>query len=298
MTDWPKITLVTPSFNQGQFLEATLDSVLGQGYPNLEYRVIDGGSTDASVGILERYSKHLDFWVSEPDAGQADALIKGFRTASGDLMNWINSDDLLRPGALFAVAEAWMQEPTDLIVGEDIQFQTTPEAPVGHFFPAGYRYPECLRFWDDSFRYHQPPTFFSRRAYEAVGGLSRDLHYVMDYDLYCRMLRLPSVAVRYLDRVLSAFRLHAAAKTTHAKARFLLELRGVSRPNWPSAWSVAAESAAMDRYSAECSVFQAAESLRGGHYGIAATALMSALRYAPMHAANLAAQRVWKRAHA
>src|SRR6185369_4871040 len=103
MTDWPLITLVTPSLNQGRYLEATLASVIAQDYPRLELIVVDGGSVDGSVEIIRRHADRLSWWVSEPDKGQSDALIKGFSRANGDVMNWLNADDLLRPGALFAV---------------------------------------------------------------------------------------------------------------------------------------------------------------------------------------------------
>ena len=291
----PRITLVTPSLNQGEFLEETLDSALSQGYPNLEYMVIDGGSTDASVEIIKRYSQYLSYWISEPDRGQSDALIKGFARATGEIMNWINADDLLRPGALALVALTWDTLHSDLIIGEDQQFNVCVDQPVGRFRPAGYAHPECLRFWNGRFHYHQPPTFFSRRAYLAAGGLRADLHYVMDYDLYCRILALPDVQVSYLDQVLSAFRLHPAAKTARAKSRFLTELRSVSRPRWPVEWNAAGEQLAMDRHSAECSLFQAAQSLRSRDLRASGSALLAALRFAPLHAAGFALKRGWER---
>lgn len=296
MSDLPRITLVTPSYQQGHFLEATIDSVLSQGYPNLEYRIIDGGSRDQSVAVIKRYARYLDLWVSEKDAGQSDALIKGFCNATGEVMNWLNADDLLRPNALHAVADAWMRQPSTMIVGEDDHFTDHPDQSTCHFVPAGYMAPDCLRFWTGDFRYHQPPTFFAREAYLAVGGLRADLHYVMDYDMYCRMLMLPDVRVQYIPHTLSAFRLHAAAKTARAKACFLRELRVVSRSLWPAGWDVANEAAAMDRYCAECSVYQAAESLREADYTGAARNLARSVRYAPTRVFRMLAERAVKRA--
>src|SRR6056297_3391010 len=107
----PKISIVTPSFNQGKFLEKTIKSVIDQNYPHLEYIIIDGGSTDSSLNIIKKYEKHLDYWISEPDRGQSHAINKGLNYCSGQIFNWINSDDYLEPGALFKVAEAWNQEP-------------------------------------------------------------------------------------------------------------------------------------------------------------------------------------------
>jgi len=286
-----KISIVTPSFNQGHFLEETIESVLSQGYPALEYFVIDGGSTDDSVSVIKRYQRHLAGWVSEADRGQSDALIKGFKRATGTVMNWINSDDVLRPGALAAVGDAWQQSKADLIVGRDIQFTDDVESPVGTFAGAGYEFPDCLRFWDGRFRYHQPPTFFSREIYEAVGGLRVDLHYVMDFDLYSRMLAKSSTEVCYLDAVLTGFRLHVGAKTSRAKAGFLTELRAVSRKAWPASWDVDAEQTAMDRYCAECSIFQAAEHVRARSLGEAFAALSTAVRFSPLHALAFATNR-------
>src|SRR5579862_8824120 len=104
---WPRITVVTPSFQQGRFLEETIRSVLGQGYPNLDYIVIDGGSTDQSVEIIQKYAAQLSYWVSEPDHGQANAVNKGFQRSTGEILGWLNSDDLLLPGALFTIGRAF-----------------------------------------------------------------------------------------------------------------------------------------------------------------------------------------------
>lgn len=298
MTEWPRITLVTPSFQQGRYLQATIDSVLSQGYPNLEYRIMDGGSRDESVGIIRRHAQHLDCWVSEADAGQSDALIKGFANATGEIMNWLNADDLLRPGALHAVAQAWRQRPTALIVGEDDQFTLDPGMAVGHFSPSGHVAPDCLRFWSGRFRYHQPPTFFSRAAYLQAGGLRADLHYVMDFDLYCRMLLLPNTEVQLLPQTLTAFRLHPEAKTARSKAGFLRELRAVSRSLWPVAWNHADETEDMNRYCAECSVYQAAEAVRAGDIRALLQAARAALGYAPVHTLRVLIDRAARRAHA
>ena len=291
MTEWPLITLVTPSFNQGRYLEATIRSVLAQGYPRLEYIVVDGGSTDESVSIIDSYSDQLSWWVSERDTGQTDAILKGFAKGNGVLMNWLNSDDLLRPDALFAVARAHVASGADLIVGGDRQFSTDPEQPVSFFRPAGYRFPDCLRFWTGAFRYHQPCTFFTRTLYDRAGGLDRSLHYVMDYDLYCRMLASEGCQVHLVDDELSAFRLHDAAKTSSAKAGFIRELREVSRRYWPGDWG-AQEQAAMDDYAAECSIFQAADAVRRRQWRQALLTMRLALHYAPLHALQFAGRRL------
>jgi glycosyltransferase involved in cell wall biosynthesis len=120
--EWPRITVVTPSFNQGAYIEETLRSVLLQGYPNLEYIVIDGGSTDGSVETIRRYARWLDYWVSEPDRGQAHALNKGFARASGDVLGWLNSDDVYLPGALKQVGATGVAFPGTILAGDVINF--------------------------------------------------------------------------------------------------------------------------------------------------------------------------------
>ena len=291
MVEHPRITLVTPSYNQGGYLEETIDSVLSQSYPDLEYYVMDGGSNDNSVEIIRKYSKYLTGWVSEPDHGQSHAIKKGLDSGSGVLANWINSDDVLLPGALQAVADAWEQSGSDLIIGRDLQFSSDVHRPIGHFTGSGYRFPECLRFWDGEFKYHQPPTFFSMRAYKLSGGIDTKLQYVMDFDLYTRLLSQRGVRVQYIDEVVSGFRIHQEAKTSRAKAAFLTELRRVSRSHWPTNWNYEAEQSAMDRYCAECSIFQAAANIRGRQPRLAFSAILNALRYSPGRAVSLIASR-------
>jgi GT2 family glycosyltransferase len=278
----PRITLVTPSFQQGRFLAQTIESVLRQDYPNLQYIVVDGGSTDDSLAVIHQYADRLDWWVSEPDQGQSDALRKGFARADGELLNWLNSDDLLRPGALHAVAEAWRTSGADLIVGEDLPFVEDPDRPVGHFRPGDHRWPDCLRFWNGKFRYHQPCTFFSARAFAASGGLDVTLHYAMDYDLYCRILALPDCQVATLERPLSAFRLHAEAKTSAQRPRFLEEQSRVSRRYWQVGGLDASQAdRELRAYSARCRFHQGIDALRARQLGEGVSSLGRGLAESP-----------------
>ena len=220
---FPRITLVTPSFNQGQFLEATIRSVLDQNYPNLEYIIIDGGSTDNSADIIRRYEKHLAYWQSKPDKGQSDALIQGFSRATGDLMNWVNSDDLLAPGALDHLAALYQSNPAaDIITGAIDRFHHNPLEPFETYLSKGWSTAAFLRLTPrDTFAFNQPASFFTRHIYQRAGGLNSDFHYCMDYDLFLRMCELAPKIV-YTDRTIAWFRHHKDSKTTSGTARNLV----------------------------------------------------------------------------
>ena len=177
------ISVVTCSYNQAEFLEATLRSVLDQNYPNLEYIVIDGGSTDGSVEIIERYQHRLAYWVSEPDAGQTDALIKGFSRATGDVLAWLNSDDLYEPGTLHEVARHFDAHHDHRFVYGDATWvdrggallRSKREMPYNRFV------------WLYSGNYMpQPSAFWRRDLYEQVGGLDAGFDLAMDADLWAR----------------------------------------------------------------------------------------------------------------
>ena len=206
----PRISIVTPSYNQGAFLEATISSVLSQDYPNLEYLVIDGNSTDDSVAVIKRYADRLTYWVSEPDRGQSHAINKGFARTSGEILGWLNSDDQLEPGALQAVAEEALRFPDiGAFVGEG-QIVNTAGKLLYYKRPGALTFEEMCR-WLDGGDFMQPSCFFRRSAWEAAGPLDEAVHIALDLDLWLRMVRV--VKFRGMTRLLSTSLAHANAKT-------------------------------------------------------------------------------------
>ena len=184
---WPRITIVTPTLNQARYLERTILSVLNQDYPNLEYIVLDGGSTDGTQDIIHRYKRFLAYSRSMPDGGQAAALKEGFQRASGDIFAWINSDDMYLPGVLKEVARIMKDDPdTDVCYGNmlliDSESRLVGERRVtgcsNRFMNLGFRY--------GGFGVYQPASFWRRGLYEGVGGIDPSLHFDMDNDLFIR----------------------------------------------------------------------------------------------------------------
>lgn len=217
---WPRVTVVTPSFNQAQYLEATIRSVLEQDYPNLEYIVVDGGSTDGSVEIIKKYAHRLAWWVSEPDRGQSHAINKGLSRATGDVIAYLNSDDYYLPGTLRAVVEYATANPgVDLIHGTCRYVDVAGHA-IGRQTARISRYDEAIDLWDvwwNRRQLVQPEVFWTRRIAERVGLLREDLHYVMDYEYWLRILRA-GARVERVDRELTCFRFTPEQKSNHSQA--------------------------------------------------------------------------------
>src|SRR5437867_1645197 len=208
-----KISVVTPSFNQAKYLETTLRSVMEQVYPHLEHIVIDGGSTDGSQEILQRYASRLAYWCSEKDRGQADAIAKGFQRATGEILCWLNSDDVFLPGALRAVAQFFHRHPeAEAVCGGAyiINSQGQPVRRFGHCTLGVKATFNRFRFYGQDGVYQQA-TFWRRSAYEAVGGLNRELHFIMDRELFTRLAqRRP---FQKIPALLACFRIHEECKT-------------------------------------------------------------------------------------
>lgn len=211
--DWPKISIITPSFNQGQFIEDTIRSVLLQNYPNLEYIVMDGGSNDQTIDILKKYDPWISYWVSEPDKGQTHAINKGFKIATGEVINWLNSDDLLYPGALEKLGRHFAQNPsTHFLYGQCIHFDENGDFP--HQDSPQSKNDLLKRKLDylAGFPYSQPACFYRKSVLEQIGYLDESFHFTMDYDLFVR------IALNYQMEqcfdFFAKFRHHEAAKTS------------------------------------------------------------------------------------
>jgi len=205
----PRITIVTPSYNQAPFLETTMRSVLRQDYPELDYIIIDGGSTDGSVDIIRNYSAALAHWESGPDSGQVYAIQKGFALAQGEILGWLNSDDVLLPGCLRTLAREFSEDPGVVAVTGRSVFIDAANQPIGVTIPQAGRTIKNMLFWGHGMA--QMATFWSRRAYEAVGGLDTQFSFSFDYDLFVRLRQIGTI--RAVWAYLAGFRLHPRQKT-------------------------------------------------------------------------------------
>ncbi|MGP8247258.1 MAG: glycosyltransferase family 2 protein [Bryobacteraceae bacterium] len=218
----PLVTIVTPSLNQGEFIRATIESVLAQEYPSIEYLIMDGGSTDRTASIAAEYSTRL-VWTSDKDRGQSHAINKGFLRARGDIVAWLNSDDLLLPGAVAAAVRALQQaEPAGAVYGEG--YLTDRSGLSRRRFPATDRFNLWkLTYLSDYIL--QPAAFFRRAALETVGWLDESLHYAMDWDLLIRLGKKFGLA--YTPEYLAALREYPEAKSFSGGRARVAEIRRV-----------------------------------------------------------------------
>ena len=224
---WPKISIVTPSLNQSQYIEETIRSVLLQGYPNFEHIIIDGGSNDGSVDKIKKYEQWLTYWVSEPDRGQSHAINKGFERSKGNIFVWLNSDDIYFPGILEIVAKRFKNNPDRIVAGDVINFD--PKSRT-QFLVRQHNIDldNFIMFWnqfvtssDHYFSWHQPGLFLPAKLIKEVGSLDESLVYSMDYDLLCRLLIRSKI--EYLSKVVARFRYHKNSKTSSERQYFTIE---------------------------------------------------------------------------
>ena len=238
MTDQPLVTIVTPSFNQARYLEATIQSVLSQDYPRIEYMIVDGGSKDGSLDIIKKYSKPLEsnggiaplselreqapgiqnhaitWWVSEKDKGQTDAINKGFARATGEILAWINSDDTYEPGAINAAVNCLQEHPEVGMVYGDCNFINEEGRVVGKFGSAQTNY-RLLR--QGYVHIPQQTMFFRADLWKQVGPLDPSFYFAMDYDLWTRIAARSEI--KYVSQTWANFRLHTLGKTIAADDR-------------------------------------------------------------------------------
>ena len=253
---YPKISLVTPSLNQGKFIEATIQSVLSQNYPNLEYLVMDGGSSDNTIDVLKSYSSQLQ-WVSEKDKGQTDAINKGLRIASGEIVAYLNADDLLLPGTLLKIAQLFMEHPQTMWITGQCRIIDENNREIRKLITAYKNL--WLRLSHRSILLitdyiSQPATFWRANLMSEMGYLDESLHYAMDYEYWLRLYsKYPPL---FVPQYLAAFKIHPQSKNSssghkdvyieeelaaiqrYTKSRILLRLHHTHRFLMTSVYSI------------------------------------------------------------
>ena len=203
-TPWPKISIVTPSYNQGQFIEETIRSILLQGYPNLEYIVMDGGSDDETVSILEKYNPWIDYWESEADDGQTHAINKGLQRATGEIHGWINSDDFFVKGAFRQVATTFMLSGCDALSGGRILVDEASNV-------TGWSIKPDFDPWRGGNTFPQDSTLWRSHVYDEIGYLDESYNFAMDFEFFLRLYK--HFGIRDTNDLIGAFRCHSDSKT-------------------------------------------------------------------------------------
>ena len=232
--DLPLVSIVTPSFNQASYLEETICSVLEQDYPNIEYMIVDGGSTDGSAEIIEKYADKLAWWVSEADKGQTDAINKGFGRAKGRILAWINSDDTYEPGAVSAAVKYLQEHPEVGMVYADCNFIDEDGHVIGKFGAAQTDYRHLRQGY---VHIPQQTMFFRAELWHALGPLDPSFYFAMDYDLWVRIAS--RAKIKYLPgQVWANFRIHTSGKTIAADDRCWPEMLRVHYRDGGSFFSV------------------------------------------------------------
>jgi glycosyltransferase involved in cell wall biosynthesis len=219
----PLVSIITPSFNQAAFIERTIASVEGQDYPNVEHIVFDGGSSDGTIEILKKHP-HLD-WLSEPDDGQSSAINKGFKKANGEIIGWLNSDDVYYPGAIREAVEYLQAHPETALVYSDFMEIEADDRERARVWTVPF---DLERMLNQGNLIPQPSTFFRREVFDRVGYLNPDYRYAMDYDYWIRIAK-SGLRLDRVDRCWSGFRLHGTSKTISESSRAWREHRRISR---------------------------------------------------------------------
>ena len=268
MGKFPKVTVVTPSLNQGQFIEETMLSVVGQDYPNVEHVVIDGGSTDNTIEILRCYEdKYNLIWISETDKGQSDAINKGFRLATGEITCWLNSDDTYLPGALSIIMKHLLNHPDlDWVYGDGYWINKDGKV-LGLCKSEPF---DLHKIVSKGLSVVQPTAFFKRKLLRTVGYLDTSLHYTMDTDFFIRLAVMTQGG--YIPSILATRRLHDRAKTISDKQKFCVDRivmlqKLYNRPDLPPDIKRQKRSAFSSAYyGAGCAFFVVGQTRKSGEY--------------------------------
>jgi len=220
----PKISVITPSFNQGRFIEQTILSVISQGYPDLEFIILDGGSTDETATVIKKYESHITYWHSRKDNGQAAAINEGFEMATGDILCWLNSDDMYLPGILHKIADSFHDiHSAEIVFGNCIHFNELSKKTRGS---------DVLRS-HENFRLSlcdyiiQPSSFFTRSAWQKTGKLNESLHFSFDWEWF---IRLEKAGVHFIPvpDYISLYRIHEAHKSGTGSGKRVEELKQIA----------------------------------------------------------------------
>lgn len=220
----PTVSIITPSFNQGGFIGATIQSVLNQTYPHIEYILVDGGSTDETIAVVDQYRSQIDVVIQERDRGQSDAINKGFRLATGDLVGWINSDDVLYPDCVEQIINLYRQHNDGAVYyGSTNDWIDTQGRVIGtRHLPV----PDRNYLLNQNYKLIQQGSFYPTRLVREVGYLNESIHYCMDLDLWLRLLNHGPIYA-YSQQSIAAFRQWEETKTSVGGAKFLLDIQRV-----------------------------------------------------------------------